>query len=323
MAENKIKEVFSSTGKATTEKIDKAKAKIIKTLDQNDDDKFDLDDFAVLADQWKAKAAQKKHEAEINALRPIFEEDLNNTDFLMSKLIRVAEVDKKHAESEVCRDAIGFESTLKDLRVVNVYLDKAEAFGLTFYPDMDSEIYYVDPNDRDHYIALDSYFNYLKVARVSELQKIAQDLGAKHFRVVFKEQEKSTSTNNVKGKLGGKAPGKQHVDVEYSHDSGSNSFSKVEIAAEMECLGHKPVEPTLFFFKKDPQIQSLISLRMSDNPMTHQVYTLVLSNSSGIKMKDAIKIDSALKAMKFTGNISISSEVQAEAHRFFQYEIDF
>ena len=85
----------------------------------------------------------------------------------------------------------------------------------------------------------------------------------------------------------------------------------------------KPVEPKLVYFKKDPQILNLVSLRMSDNPLTHQVYTLVLSNSSGIKVKDAIKIDAALSAMKCSGNATLTSEAESESRRFFEYEIDF
>ena len=54
-----------------------------------------------------------------------------------------------------------------------------------------------------------------------------------------------------------------------------------------------------------------------------QKYTLKLSNSSGIKESDAIKIDAALKSMKICGNTTIASEVQSEARKFFEYEIDF
>ena len=73
----------------------------------------------------------------------------------------------------------------------------------------------------------------------------------------------------------------------------------------------------------EPSIQTLIELRMSDNQMRHQKYTLQLSNSSGIKARDAVKIDAALNAMKISGNATVSSEVQSEARRFFKYEIDF
>lgn len=37
-------------------------------------------------------------------------------------------------------------------------------------------------NHPKFYLALEKYFDYLKIAQVNELQKIAQELGAKHFR---------------------------------------------------------------------------------------------------------------------------------------------
>ena len=55
----------------------------------------------------------------------------------------------------------------------------------------------------------------------------------------------------------------------------------------------------------------------------HLKYTLKLSNSSGIKEKDAIKIDAALKALKIAGSASFVSEARSESRRFFEYEIDF
>ena len=98
----------------------------------------------------------------------------------------------------------------------------------------------------------------------------------------------------------------------------------MEIAAEMDCPGHAPMEPCLHFLQREPSIQTLISLRMDESsPITHQKYTLKLSNSSGIKEKDAVKIDAALKAMKFIGNTTVTSEARNEARRFFEYEIDF
>ena len=37
--------------------------------------------------------------------------------------------------------------------------------------------------------AIGYWSDYLKQVRISELQKIAQDLGAKHFRVTYKEEK--------------------------------------------------------------------------------------------------------------------------------------
>lgn len=48
----------------------------------------------------------------------------------------------------------------------------------------------MDPYRSGVYVALDSYFAYLKKNRVNELEVIAQDLGAKSFRITFKEHQK-------------------------------------------------------------------------------------------------------------------------------------
>lgn len=48
-----------------------------------------------------------------------------------------------------------------------------------------------------------------------------------------------------------------------------------------------------------------------------------LSNCSGLKENDAIKIDTILKGMRFAGNITVQSESKNEARRHLEYEIDF
>jgi len=326
--------------------LGKAKSALVNAVDQNADGSLDMKDVALLAgsvgsaakkaassaklgavqggDQFGNWMDQAKRDKELKALRPIFEEDLESPEFAITKMIRVAEIDKRHAESELCNGSVGFWSEYKDMKVLNIYTDKADMFGLTYYPDRNGEIYYVDPFDRDHYIALDDYFHYLKVARVNELQRIAQDLGAKHFRVTYKENKKSEMEKHQKGKLAGAhkaavASGTAEAESDYSE----RNSSTLEIAAEMECIGHDPVEPKLVYFQKDDSIKNLIRLRMSDNTVKHQKFTLSCSESSGIRMNDAAKIDAALQAMKCSVSASISSKLQSEARRYFEYEIDF
>lgn len=309
----------------------KAKENAVKLADQNDDGKFDLNDVSVVADNLgqaakntvsvlKENLEEKNRELEKKLLQPVFAEDLDSADFFMSKLIRIIDKDKKRAESEVCQGAIGYITPQKDLKVVNLFTDKVDAFGLSFYPDRASEIYYVDPSDHDRYIALDDYFSYLKIARVTELQKIAQDLGAKHFKVTYREEKASFSKNSHKEKAEVKGNGGIEADRELT----ASDAAKVEIAGEAYFPGHEPIEPILHYLQRDPSILSLIAMRMDEKaPLTHQKFTLNLSNSSGIKEKDAIKIDAVLKAMKIAGNATVTSEVKNEERRFFEYEIDF
>lgn len=323
-------EAAIGAGKNAKAFLGKTKDTIIKAVDQNGDGSFDFKDVSAMADSignaaqnaanaMRDNAEARNREKERKALQPVFLEDLDSTDFTLSKLIRVVDIDKKHAESEVCKGSVGFISEQKELRIVNIYKNMIGAFGISLYPDADSEIYYIDPSDRDKYIALDDYFGYLKIARVNELQKIAQDLGAKHFRVTYREKKASITKNDMKAK-GNVRAGAAEAERNLSISDNSN----IEVAAEMQCLGHAPIEPKLLYLRGEPSIQSLIALRMDENSQIfHQEFSLKLSNSSGIKEKDAVKIDAALKAMKISGNTTVVSEAQSESRRFFEYEVDF
>lgn len=83
---------------------------------------------------------------------------------------------------------------------MNIFKDSVCKFGLNFYPDDEVNFYYVDPTNKDNYIVLDEYFDCLKQVRVSELQKIAQDLGAKYFRVTYMKERTTLSKKSANGK---------------------------------------------------------------------------------------------------------------------------
>lgn len=324
-------ELVSDVGKNAKDILGKSKNVAIHIADQNDDGKLDLKDVSVITEsvgntvkkgtQAMLEIAEKTARTlELKALQPVFSDFLDNGDFFMSKFIRVTERDKKHAESELCKGSIGFISEQKGLRIVNIFRDSVDEFGLTFYSDKGSEFYYVDPSDSSGYIALNEYFSHLKLLRINELQKLAQDLGAKHFRVTYKEEklsltEKKTSTKaNVKLVASG----------EIENSSNDRNFSTVEVAAEMTFPGHSPIKPQLNYLNNDPSIKTLIDMRMDEKaPLLHQKYMLKLSNSSGLKESEAVKIDAVLKGMKCAGNATVVSEVQNEARRYLEYEIDF
>lgn len=311
--------------------LEKTKSAIAKIADQNDDEKFDMQDVSLVASKvgesvkngaaaLKESAEERTRALELKSLQPIFAEVLDERDFVLPKFIRVANRDKKRAESQVCKGSIGYYSDPKGLRLVNIFRDNLEMFNLVFFPDCNSEFYYVDPIDKNRYIALDDYFNYLKVERISELQRLAQSLGAKHFRVTYKEEKTSVAEKIIKANINvqGVAAGNGERNLS------ETKFDTIEIAADMECPGHAPNRPDLKYLQKDPAIRTLIDMRMDEHsPLSHQKFMLKLSNSSGLKESDAVKIDAVLKSMRFTGNTSIVSEARNEARRYFEYEIDF
>lgn len=331
MDKNKLGDILVNAGHVAKEHINKSKDAAIRSMDQNADGKFDLNDVAAIAEsvgdaakmgvaRVKENADESRKRMDLRALRPIFADTLDQADFLMSKLIRVVDRDKKHAENEVCKGSIGFLSDRGGLQVVNLFKDSLDVFGISFYPDADCEFYYVNPSDRDNYISLDDYFSYLKMMRINELQRVAQDLGAKHFKVTYKEERTSFSQSKGKAQL----KMLKAVNLDGQHDETEKKYSVMDIAAEMQMDGHEPHEPKLVYLLKDENVQNLIHLRMAGGlSFHHHKISIKMSNSSGIKENDAAKIDAVLKGMKVCGNATVVSEVQNESRRYLEYEIDF
>lgn len=236
-----ISDKVSGAGKKVSSIFSKTKDALTKAADQNDDGKFDKEDVEQVASAIKKSADETAKQLELKILQPVFPSDIDSGDFLLNKFIRVANRDKRRAESEVCQGSIGYFTNHKGVHLLNIFRDSADIFGITFYPDNRSEFYYVDPSDRDRYIALDDYFSYLKMERVSELQRIAQDLGAKHFRVTYMEDRSSFTERKMSGNLNAANTASSKT----THQSEKKEYSTIEIAAEMECAGHAPVKPKL------------------------------------------------------------------------------
>lgn len=300
--------------------IDEAKLKVVDVVDKAELDKHakELVDAAVGAAQSLAEVINNgKDSWNLKRLKPIFINDLNGMRF--SRLVRIVEREKKF-DIDVCKGSIGYWDTCKGERWMNIFKDSVSKFGLDFYPNDEVNFYYVDPTNKDSYIVLDEYFDRLKQVRVSELQKIAQDLGAKYFRVTYIKERTTLSKKaaNGKGSIHKKGNGSAQM------NGTEQKYDRMDIAAEMSFPGHEPVMPHVRYLKYDPNIENLIKMRMdSKGPLNHQTLNIKLSSSSGLKETDAVKIDMILKSLKMVGNTTVSSEVQNEAKSILEYEINF
>lgn len=321
------KKIEQKTGEILVE----TKDSLVNAADRNSDGKVDTNDIIKIKNEAGDFLKEKQESAkimldetekrlELNYLKPIFPDDIKDFDFKMSKFIRVAQRDKKHAESLVCQGSVGHYFVIKDQKNVNIYDDAIDDFGIKFYPNRDSEFYFIDPVDRNLYIALDDYFGYLKSVRINELERIAQDLGAKHFKVIFKEEQTSFVNKDSKGKLNAKNQGKVSMDEELKH----KKFYTIDVEAEMRFPGHNPIKPKLKYLQNDPDILNLIDMHMDQNgSLLNQTLLLKLSQSTDMKDKDAINIDTAFKNLKYNVNYSVLSEVRKESNRYLEYIIEF
>ncbi len=303
--------------------IVKAGDDIVKTFDQNGDGKLDLSDIQTVIDRNQAAQAENQWKMDLERLKPLFPEDFEQSAFTMPKILCIAEIDKPHAESAACRGSVGFRTVLEDLSAVTIYRDRIDGFGLSFYPELDHGVYYADPCDGRRYVLMDTFFAYLKMQRVAELQRIAQSLGAKHFKVTYKEKNRSSSSLSVNASVSAKGPG-AGGGAEVQHTASNSSASAVRVEAEMDFPGHAPVKPDLYYLKKEINIANLIEMRMNSlSPLQYQHFIIEMSNSSGIRLKDAVKIDALMKTMRASGSLSVAREVQNEARRILEYEITF
>ncbi len=173
--------LINDAAKGVSDFFEQAGKDITKAIDQNGDGKLDLADLQALSSNIQANQERARRQADIDRLKPLFKETFKQPDFVMPKMICVDDIDKAHAESDVCKDSVGFKAVLNNVDVITLYSNQIDQFGLTFYPGPDNGVYYVDPCDKNHYILLEEYFSYMKKQLVAELNRIAQSLGAKHF----------------------------------------------------------------------------------------------------------------------------------------------
>ncbi len=277
---------------------------------------------------------EAQFEMDRKLLRPVFPDELHSLATVASdittvgktriaSMIRIAERDKRRSESEACKGAVGYRMTVKGVELLNIYEDSAKQFGLWFHPNLSQTFYYSDHRQSNFYVSLDEYFAYLKNARVSELEMIAKDLGAKKIKIALKEKKKTFVAKKTKAEA--KVPVKAKASGSYERED--SDYSSITIANETEFSGHDtPVMPDLVYFKNERDIQKLIEMRMDtskQNEIKSKTYSLQYNKSAGIKEKEAAKIDAVLSQLKCSGTASVSSEAQYENRTILEYSIEF
>lgn len=258
------------------------------------------------------------------SLRPVFKDTLDQTtsnDHVpLPELVCIVEHDKKHDESFVCNGSIGYWKTVKGIDILNLYEESAQELGWNFVPSVFQTFYYVDNYKQGTYVSLNHYFDYFKKQRVNELESIAQDLGAKHVKIVFQEHEKFIVKNNSRTNVKTGT-----LESNTSYESSRSDDAKFEIAADIHFFGQDaPKAPTLVYFKCESDIERLVEMRMKPgNPIKSKDYHFQCSSSAGMSEKVAAKLDGILQQLKCSGTATISSEVQRENRTELNYHIEF
>lgn len=261
-------------------------------------------------DQLKDKLDEKVY-------KPVFE--LDQYLYTNPKLIRIINYDKRQ-NIDVCKNAKGFVETIKRMNVLSLYESEAKTSGFEFCPTIEEDIYCANPYVHNMYISLNEFFDYIKKARVNELQIVAQKLGATYLKCGYQEQKKVFVKNKEKAEAKIGKANKPMVHVDAQHGESRREDNNLEMGHENLMDGHDPVRPELIYLKQDSDIQTLINMRM-DGGINSKTYKIQCGST--IKKDTAIKIDAVLKQYKLMGNASVSSEAESESRTILEYTIRF
>lgn len=267
-----------------------------------------------------------KNDLDKKIYRPLNEETILSGEFESPLIIRL--LDKNpYISKESCKDAVGFDSTIAKNNVLELVKGVYPENKFKFYPNLSGQIYLRNPYVKDMYIALNSYFEYIKKSRVAELKMIADKLGAKYVKITYKESEKKFVSLDASGKeeysLGiGKK--KVHQKENMSINIEQNNLREIEVASKNEFEGHNnPVRPELIYFKDEGSIEQLIESRLGNNPITSKSYMIKYNRSSDLNLSLAAGIDAVLGKLRMEASASVKSEVEKENRMYLEYEIKF
>ena len=287
------------------------------------------------SDDFGKRQFDARFEKDRLLLRPVFKEMLlspanvsstRGADFAMPAIIHVVDKDKKHSESKACDHSLGHLSEENGITVLNVYPRHMQDLGISFFPNTERSIYYVDPVQKNLYIDIQEYFQQLKLARVNELEQLAYALGATHFEVLFKTNTVELEKAKKKAELGVKKGKKKLVDVKAEHDEKEVKKESIEVAKALDLGGHSdPQIPELVYFKDNADIQNLIYMRMDKkNNLKKKECSIKYSYSSGITESDAARIQGAVDKMGGgSAGVSLMNETLNESHTTLIYKIEF
>lgn len=263
-----------------------------------------------------------KLEFDKKRIRPVFSFDHVINDENMPTLIRIFSDDKLQ-EHPVLNGAKGHQKRVRQIDILNIFVEHVEDTGIEYYPCIMETVYCKNPYKSNMYISLDEYFDYLKKAKVDELETIAHKLGAKHVKIEFKKQRERIVALSGNAEVGIKKLGAAQA----KHDQRKEEFASMEVAAEVDFDGNEePLRPELVYFKNESDIIALVNMRIdpdSRNKIKSKTYRLALNKTEEMQENTAIQIDAALKKLECTGDATFQSRVRSAQRTVLEYSIVF
>lgn len=251
--------------------------------------------------------------------RPLFPEEFTRSGYVIPKMIAISNGSERR-DIEVCKGAIGWSDTAAGVDVLHLYEENVPYSGIVFCPQaLCDSIYYEDPQTPGRYISMESYFDTLEKDKITELRRIAYELGAKSCKLESIEEAKSLHAD--KAKVGANQLGS----IDGSCETASGSFKRIVFSQTFEGNA-EPTRPDLKWFANDQEIEFLISTRCNAGGANKtKSYRVELDSSSTQTMSVQLagKLDKAISKLGATCNFSLRGEALNESHKRLVFEVDF
>lgn len=264
-------------------------------------------------------ASSGKQKVMESIYRPVFPEQYTHSDYGRPKMIVLSDGSDRQ-DIEVCEGSIGWSDTAAGIDTLYLYEEAIPFSGIVFYPQaLCDSIYYEDSHTPGRYISLDSYFDTLQRDKITELRRIAYELGAKSCTLESLEVAKSVRI--AKTKIGAR----KLASVDASKESTSESSKRIVFSQTFEGNA-EPRRPELNWFAHDQEIEFLISTRCNEeNANKTKRYRAELDSSSAQTMSVQLagKLDKALSKLGASVNFSLQGEALEESRRKLVFEVEF
>ena len=250
--------------------------------------------------------------------RPVFPEEYSQSDYDRPKMITIAD-ETVRRDIEVCEGSLGWFGTAAGVNILHLYEEAVPLSGIVFYPHtLCDSVYYEDPLTPNRYISLDTYFDTLHKDKITELRRIAYELGAKSCKLESIEEAKRVRV--ARGKIGVK----KTASIDESSEMSSESSKRIVFSQTFEG-NDVPRHPELKWFANDQEIEFLISTRCNEeNANKTKNYRVELESSSTqtMSVQLACKLDKALGKLGAV-NFSLQGEALDESRRRLVFEVEF
>lgn len=239
------------------------------------------------------KASDAKEKIDKARFGPVF--DLEQLEGGMPQVIYV-EDNQRLKDIPACKGAIGFTERLRGVQMMRLLPKYRGVPGIRFYPDADRLLYCQDPCDDHLYVDINVYFDHLNAARADEIHSAAQAAGARHVKIVRKEEQRC------------------FVSADADLPQEEKAFCNIKVLADAECDEYhgETALPEPRYLDQAPAL----------NPET-ETGVIECKILPGLSVDDAVKLDALIQKLNIGGNASVTGAAEAEERAVLEYTVEY